>query len=133
VSSSKLPQPLQSEIIKGPLDVFQTGSDNPLCLLSTKQVQQVQNHVQARNNNVFRDVVYRARPNNNNNSGNKRKQNNKRKGNQPNLNWNSDLSSAAQSAGWSTGQGQNKGGRRKQAPKGKKQPFSSNNASNTNK
>jgi hypothetical protein len=133
LSSSNMPQGMQAEINKGPLDIYQPGSDEPLCLLSSKQVELVQQRVKSRNDNVFRQAVAHFKPhtsyprNQNNRSNNRGRY--QKKGN-------ANVSAAAQAAGWSTssssqpprgGRGRGRGGR------GRGQPFSGANASNNNK
>jgi hypothetical protein len=132
VASSKLPQALQSEIIKGPLDVFQPGSDEPLCLLAPKQVQLVQQHIKGRNDNVFRDAVAKFKPTTANPFAKRQNRNQRRKPKQ----FTSEVSPAAAAAGWGTRGGHNntqsRGGR-KPAGRGRGQPFSASSASNTSK
>jgi hypothetical protein len=132
VKTSKLPQGMQSELVKAPLDFMQEGSEESLGLLSPASVQFIADHVQNRKDDVFCKVcasLPQKKPYGNNNNNNNRK---KGKGGQQS----SDLSQAAQSAGWSTNnsnsaQGKkpaNRGGRSK-AGRGRGQPFSANAAS----
>lgn len=115
VSSSSLPQPMQSEITKSQLAMPKGMSTAPLSILGTQAESIIQSYTQRRKDDVFREW-YQQRSHS---SGAGRRRFRKQKTEQTAASRPQPLSSQAQAAGWSTAfpprRGRGRGGNRGQS------------------